>query len=94
MTVAFVRQELGHHGHLFLYSNSTTENPTYYKEAVDEDTGDSISFPTVEDLMPLRTYRWFEDAMKLPLNDKFWLIERKTPGNVVVTNQTLYVSVA
>ncbi|KAG0588710.1 hypothetical protein KC19_2G263600 [Ceratodon purpureus] len=80
VTAAYVRQELGHPGHLFLYSNMTTEKPTYYKEVVDADTGDSIAPPTVEDLMPLHTYQWFVDAMKVPLNNRSWLIERKTPN--------------
>jgi hypothetical protein len=80
VTVAYVRQELGHHGYLFLYSNRTTEMPIYYKEVVDEVTGASIAPPTVECLLPLHTYQWFMDAMKVPLNNRSWLIERKTPS--------------
>uniref|UniRef100_A0A7I4AAM3 Uncharacterized protein n=1 Tax=Physcomitrium patens TaxID=3218 RepID=A0A7I4AAM3_PHYPA len=80
LTAVYARKESEYDGNLLIFSNSTnSENPMYYKEFVDENTGDPISEASREtELLPLHTYRWFTDAMKVPLTNLSWYIERHT----------------
>lgn len=67
----------GYQGSFVVYANSTNDSPQYYKEFVDEITGDPITSPIVEDLRsPLHTRQWFIDALTVPVNSFSWFIER------------------
>lgn len=79
LTAAYARTEVeGYRGHFLISSNTTSEAPPYYREFVDENSGDPISPAVVEDLGPLHHRPWFKDALELPIKTVSWHIERNT----------------
>lgn len=84
LTALYARTEVeGYRGHVLISSNTTAEEPLYYKEFVDANTGDPIGPAVVEKLGPLHTRQWFTEAMKVPFNNVSWNIERSTISKFV-----------
>ncbi|KAG0613955.1 hypothetical protein M758_6G140600 [Ceratodon purpureus] len=80
LTAVYAREEMeGYHGHFLISSNTTSENPIYYKEFVDENSGDPTA-PAVVEKLPISLHKrqWFLDAMKVPYKNTSWNIERNT----------------
>lgn len=73
----------GYRGQFLISSNTTSEDPTYYKEFVDASTGDPIVPAVVENLGPLHNRQWFTDALKLPNKNVSWNIERSVIGKFI-----------
>lgn len=79
LTALYARAEIeDYRGHFLISSNTTSEDPTYYKETVDENTGDPITPAVLEDLGPLHNRQWFRDALQLPNKNVSWNIDRST----------------
>lgn len=77
LTAVYVREEIeGYRGHVYISANTTSENPIYYKEFVDENSGEPIA-PAVVEKFPDRLHQrpWFTNAMKVPFNNVSWTIE-------------------
>lgn len=83
LTVAYARTEVeGYRGHFLISSNTTSEAPPYYREFVDENSGDPISPAVLEDLGPLHHRPWFKDALEFPIKTVSWHIERNTMSKI------------
>ena len=80
LTALYAREGIeGYRGAFLISSNTTSENPTYYKEFVDENSGDPIGPAVVEKLpVPLHERKWFVDAMEVPNKNVSWNIERNS----------------
>nr|PNR59975.1 hypothetical protein PHYPA_002767 [Physcomitrium patens] len=80
LTAVYSREEqlLGYRGHLYIFSNTTSQDPTYYRQFVDDNTGDPIVPAIIEDLKPLHRRQWYQSAMELPYRNLSWHIERST----------------
>jgi len=79
LTALYARTDIeGFRGHFLISSNTTSEDPTYYKEFVDANTGDPTAPAVVENLGSLHNRQWFRDAVKLPNKNVSWNVERSS----------------
>lgn len=84
LTALYARTEVeGDRGHYLISSNTTSQDPTYYKELVDANTGDPIAPADVEDIGPLHHRQWFRDAMELPNKNISWIVERSPTSKFI-----------